>query len=125
MADQMSGKELVKRARKAAKRYLERIGYDIEETRYECPFGTADIVARDGNCLVFVEVVTNTVVDHGFPPSVLEPEHVAEREMVAASYLADLAESDFPVRFDVVSLLVVGADRAFLRHHINALGGAF
>lgn len=36
--------------------YLTRRGYRILERNYRCRQGEVDIVAQDGNCLVFVEV---------------------------------------------------------------------
>ena len=46
-------------------------------------------------------------------------------ELLAVSWLAenDFAES-VGVRFDKISMIVVGEDRALLRHHINAFGEA-
>ena len=39
-----------------------------------------------------------------------------------AYYLSEFRDVDFPVRFDIVSLLVVAEDRALMRHYVNALG---
>lgn len=46
-------------------------------------------------------------------------------ELLAVSWLVenDFAES-VGVRFDKISMIVVGEDRALLRHHINAFGEA-
>ena len=50
-----------------AKAYLENRGYYIIETNYRCPEGEIDIVARDGQSLVFVEVRTKRSLDFGTP----------------------------------------------------------
>ena len=113
------------RATKAAGRFLERCGYDVLETGWECPAGTTDIVAEDGDMLGFVDVSARDSIHRGFPTESRSQEPRARREMVALAYLSehpDVAER--PIRFDNVALLVVEPDRAMVRHHINALGEA-
>lgn len=42
-------------------------------------------------------------------------------EIAAASWLAvNSPDGEMLVRFDIIDMLVVSADRALLRHHINA-----
>jgi putative endonuclease len=41
-----------------ARRYLERQGYRFLTANWRCPFGELDLVMRDGDMLVFVEVKT-------------------------------------------------------------------
>ena len=54
------------------------------------------------------------------------PEEDANRvalERLAAAYLAEHLDSeDIRIRFDVVSMLIVGESRALLCHHLNVLG---
>ena len=49
-------KELKVSATQAASRFLSRRGYDILATSWKSKAGTADIVAKDGEALVFVKV---------------------------------------------------------------------
>src|SRR5947209_19998894 len=44
------------RSERAAARFLKRLGYRIVARNYTCAHGELDLVALDGNCLVFVEV---------------------------------------------------------------------
>jgi putative endonuclease len=46
---------------------LKKRGYRIIETNYRCREGEIDIVARQKDCLVFVEVRTKTSLDFGTP----------------------------------------------------------
>ena len=41
-----------------AREYLKAKGYEIVATNFRCQWGEADIIARDGACLVFIEVRT-------------------------------------------------------------------
>ena len=51
------------------------------------------------------------------------PETRGAIDLVARDPESDFAES-VGVRFDKISMIVVGEDRALLRHHINAFGEA-
>lgn len=43
-------------------------------------------------------------------------------ERIAAAYLAESEVEDFAsIRYDIVSLLVTGSEKALLRHHKNIL----
>ena len=106
----------------AAARYLERAGYEILERNWECTFGEADIIAQDGPTLVFVEVKTRSSIAKGFPSEAVDAEKRARYERIAATYLKTYRYVDIPVRFDIIALLVVAEDRAFMKHYVNAYG---
>ena len=76
----------------------------------------------EGETLVFVTVQTLTDIDRGFPSEGISPSVRSRNEKIAAYYLSEFRDVDFPVRFDIVSLLVVAEDRALMRHYVNALG---
>lgn len=113
-------KVLGMRGEEAAARYLELKGYEILEQNWTCPMGEADIIARDGCAVVFIEVKTRTNIDKGLPSEAVGPRKRARYEKIASWYLSDYEFVDIPVRFDVIALLVNGPDRALMRHYVNA-----
>lgn len=115
-------KELGRRGEKAAARFLEQRGYEIVERNWVCFAGEADIIARDGDTLCFVEVKTRSQLEKGFPSEAVDARKRDKYERIAACYLKDYEICDIRVRFDVISILVLSEDRAFLRFHINAFG---
>lgn len=115
-----ANKELGKRGENAAARFLYRQGYDIVERNWKCRFGEADIIARDGSTLVFVEVKTRSGIERGFPSEAVDSKKRDTYEKIALSYVADHAETEAVVRFDVVAIVAVAPDRALIRHHISA-----
>lgn len=121
-ARELDGKELGRRGEKAALRYLERRGFEVLDTNWTCPFGEADVVAFDGDSLCFIEVKTRRGAEKGFPEEAVDARKRAKYEKVAACYLREHAYVDVHVRFDVIAILVLGSDRAFLRMHMNAFG---
>ena len=50
-----------------ARTHLARQGYSIIESNYRSPYGEIDIVAREGECLVFVEVKSRSNRAYGSP----------------------------------------------------------
>lgn len=115
-------KELGRRGEEAAARFFERRGYEILEQNWTCSAGEADIIALDEDTLVFAEVKTRTSTDKGFPSEAVDAVKRDRYERIAALYLRDYPVCDTAVRFDIVSILVVGPDRALIRHHVNAFG---
>ena len=115
---------LGKRGEDAAARYLESHGYEILERNWKCCAGEADIIALDEDDLVFIEVKTRSNIKLGFPEEAVDARKRNRYEKIAALYLRDFDRCDFPVRFDVIGILVTQRDRAMLRHHVNAFAQA-
>ena len=112
-------RDLGRRGEEAAAKFLHRHGYDVVERNWTCGAGEADIIARDGATLVFVEVKTRRGVDHGFPGEAVDAAKRKRYERIALAYQAERRLGDVAMRFDVVSI-VVSDRRAVIRHHINA-----
>ena len=93
---------------------------DIVERNWTCAAGEADIIARDGEALVFVEVKTRSNTEKGLPSEAVDAGKRRRYERIAALFLVDYDVVDVPVRLDMVSTVVVPPDRAFIRHHIGA-----
>lgn len=112
--------KLTNRAVMAAEQFLLRRNYNVLDAE---PAGNQfDLVAVDeDDVLVFVDVTYRT----GSLPA--EPEVTPAKrtriENAIATWLAEHDDAiDKAVRFDTIALNVLGENKAFLRHHINALG---
>lgn len=112
--------ELGRRGEDAAARFLERRGYEIVARNWTCVAGEADIVARDREWVVFVEVKTRSNCDYGQPSEAVNADKRERYERIAACFLADYDVVDVPLRFDVVSVVAVGPDRAMISHYLDA-----
>lgn len=114
--------ELGKRGEEAATCFLERREYEILDRNWKCIAGEADIVALQDDTLCFIEVKTRKDAQKGFPSEAVDTRKRSRYERIAACYLKDHDYADVRVRFDIIAILVLGDDRAFLRHHLNAFG---
>ena len=114
--------ELGKKGEEAAACFLERREYEILDRNWKCIAGEADIVALQDDTLCFIEVKTRKDAQKGFPSEAVDTRKRSRYERIAACYLKDHDYADVRVRFDIIAILVLGEDRAFLRHHLNAFG---
>lgn len=110
-------KRLGERGEDAATAYLMRAGMSIVERNWRCDVGEIDIIALDGDTLVFCEVKTRRTQSKGTPSDAVSGAKQRRYARLAAAYLQSAGLSDLPVRFDVVAILVISEDRALLRHH--------
>jgi putative endonuclease len=69
-----------------AQSFLKKKGYRIIETNYRCAAGEIDIVARQGESLVFIEVRTKTNLNFGSPEESITPAKMAHFERTAMYY---------------------------------------
>jgi putative endonuclease len=114
----MDRAETARRGEDAAAAYLERIGMTIEARNWRCAAGEIDIVARDGDELVFVEVKTRRSERTGTADEAVTPAKQRRVARVAEAYRrAESVDPEAPVRFDAVAIRVLAPDRALLRHH--------
>lgn len=111
-----SGKGLL--AETVACGYLEGLGYEIIERRYRCSFGEIDIIAGDGEYLVFVEVKYRKSLKAGFPAEAVTKTKQRAIVKTAFHYILKRKPGRENYRFDVIE--VFGAELIDVNHHINA-----
>jgi len=88
-----------------AAQYLKKEGYRLLEQNYRTPFGEIDIVARDGEVIVFIEVKSRSGTQFGSPQSAVDRRKQAKISQVALAYLKDNKIGEVSCRFDVVTVL--------------------
>ena len=71
---------------KLAAGFISKQGYVILQTNYRCPEGEVDIVARQKDCLVFVEVRAKRGREFGSPEESITPAKMEKLRRVAAHY---------------------------------------
>lgn len=115
MTDQR--RTLGQRGEDAAVAYLERTGMTVIERNWRGSGGEVDIVALDGDTVVFCEVKTRRSCHKGAPDEAITPAKQRRYARLAAQYLRDASLGEVSTRFDVITLRVIAPDRALLRHH--------
>lgn len=98
--------------------YLEQQGYVILEYNYRCRIGEIDIIARDGEYLVFCEVKYRQDARKGSPLEAVGQKKKRVIYQCASYYLTIHGLSDIPCRFDVI-----GIERGRIMHIRDAFCG--
>lgn len=100
---------LGKQAETLAATYLQTLGWQIVEKNWRCEFGEIDLIAHDGQELVFVEVrsrrgraaLDNAVASIGVKKQ-------ARLRSLAEFYAAEYYHSDIALRVDVIGIAMLG-----------------
>lgn len=88
---------------KKAQNYLKRRGYRILECNFRTRGGELDIIAKDRECIVFVEVKTRTNSAYGNPADAVSV-FKQKNMMTAAKYYLSRRGFDLECRFDVIEV---------------------
>lgn len=89
-----------------AAQFLRRRGYKILVRRFKSRSGEIDIVCRDGDWLVFVEVKTRVSEQLGAPSESVQREKQSHLSKAALDYLRLLNNPSIHWRFDIVEVLL-------------------
>ena len=90
---------------KAARRYLKRCGLKFLTANYKTRSGEIDLVFRDGDCLVFVEVKTRSDESWTRPAEAVNLDKRRRLSLAALDYLKRLKGRRVDFRFDIVEVL--------------------
>ncbi len=98
-------KEKGKQGEDLATAYLQQLGFRIIERNYEyLDLGEIDIIARDGETLVFCEVKARYNDDYGAPEYAITARKQKQVRRIATGYLYAHRIKDQECRFDVVAI---------------------
>lgn len=84
---------------------LKKMGYKIKDKNFSCKLGEIDLIAWDGEYLVFIEVRSRTKDIFGFPQETVNVRKRHKIRKVAQYYLIINKLDNIYCRFDVVSIL--------------------
>jgi putative endonuclease len=116
----LTGKRTGKKGEDLAVAYLVEAGFRIIERNYRCLFGEIDIVAQEGETLVFCEVKSRRSDAYGDPLLAVGYRKQKKISRISLHYLADKDLRQRPARFDVVAVMLLPAG-----HRIELIRNAF
>ena len=93
-----------KKSELIATTHLKKHGYKILEQNYRTKLGEIDIIAKDQDTLVFVEVKARSSNRFGNPKWAVTPKKQRKVSMVALLYIKSTKQSNVKARFDVVAI---------------------
>lgn len=116
-----AARSLGQRGEHLAARHLESRGYHIVAVNWRCPQGELDIIARQGEVLVFVEVRARRAP---LTETAFESINARKRTRIgraAHAYLALHCLEDTPWRIDVIAVALPPSGHPVIEHVEDAL----
>ena len=104
---------------RAAKNYLRRQGLKFLAANFRSDRGEIDLMFRDRDCLVFVEVNTRSSEDWTRPAAAVDARKRRLLSQTALDYLRRLKNPAVKIRFDIVEVLLADGAVREVRHLPN------
>jgi putative endonuclease len=104
---------------RAAKQYLLKAGLKFLTANFRSPRGETDLIFRDADCLVFVEVKARTSEDWKRPAAAVDAKRRLRLTRCALDYLRLLKNPAVKIRFDIVEVLLADGAVREIRHLPN------
>lgn len=104
---------------KAAKKHLRRAGLKFLAANFRSTRGEIDLVFRDRDCLVFVEVKTRSSEDWTRPAAAVNANKRRRLSRAALDYIKLLQSPFVKIRFDIVEVLLRDGAVREIRHLPN------
>ena len=89
-----------------ATEYLQKQGYTILEKNFNCKQGEIDIIAKDKNEIVFIEVKSRSNIVFGLPSEAVTKQKMKHILKTARYFLYKNKMINEYIRFDVVEILI-------------------
>lgn len=105
-----------------AEKYLKDNDYEVLERNFRLKFGEIDIIAKQNDCVVFVEVKTRKSIAFGQPSEYVNLKKQIRIKKAAAVYI-DIENTD--IRFDVIEVFYSVIGGKLVLNSINHIENAF
>lgn len=105
---------------RAAKRHLQKLGLKYLTANFRSERGEIDLIFRDNDCLVFVEVKSRSSEDWTRPAAAVDARKKRLLSQTALDYLRLLKHPEVKIRFDIVEVLLTGGEVREVRHLPNS-----
>ena len=114
-------KQTGRQGEEIAATYLSEVGCRIVARNWVCPTGELDIIAQNGDTLIFVEVRTRRGNRFGTAEESVTPAKQARLVDLAQAYLHNIPQPHPPWRIDVIAVQL-GPGLPRINHIENAVG---
>lgn len=102
-----------------AEKYLIGKNYYILARNYHSRFGEIDLIASDGQSIVFVEVKTRTQHQFGTPLEAITRHKLSKIVKTSQFYLSQRNLHNQPYRFDAIEVILNSSEKPIVNHLMN------
>lgn len=100
--------------------FISGLGYKILDRNYQFGHGEIDIIAMDGETLVFIEVKYRKNLEFGPPELAITRSKQNQIKKTASAYLWENEIKDKTSRIDVIAILQLPEQKPKINHILNA-----
>lgn len=104
---------------RVARKHLKKLGLKFLTANFRSDRGEIDLIFRDGDCLVFVEVKSRSSEDWTRPAAAVDARKRRLLSQTALDYLKLLKHPQVKIRFDIVEVLLTDGEVREVRHLPN------
>ena len=97
-------KQVGNKGESLAENYIKRKGYKIIQRNYRCRLGEIDIIAKDDDTIVFIEVRTKQNENFGSPQDSVTSTKISKISKTALRFIQEKNLSGFSYRFDFIAI---------------------
>ncbi|MBB5632487.1 putative endonuclease [Cryobacterium mesophilum] len=108
--------DLGRRGEDLAARFLEASGYTVIDRNWRCARGEIDLVARDGNDTVFIEVKTRSSTAFGHPFEAITTQKLARLKRLAMAWTQAHPYRRGPMRIDAIAVIAAAGEQPRIEH---------
>jgi len=119
MNPKKSNLETGKHGEQLAEEYLVSLGYKILDRNWRYSRSEIDLIAMDGNILVFIEVKTRSYDFFGTPETFVSDQKELLMHEAASVYMEKI-NHDWEIRFDIIAILLNKNGTHSLEHFEDA-----
>ncbi len=110
-----------KEGEEIACKFISELGYQILERNYQYGHGEIDIIAKDGDIIVFIEVKYRKSLEYGYPEDSITKNKKNQIRKTAEAYIYQKNIYDQSCRIDVISILHLPDQKPQINHYINVI----
>ncbi len=114
----MNSSQTGKQGEEIAEKYLVNLGYKILQNNFHSRFGEIDIIAKDEDSIVFVEVKARSNDSFGKPLEAIGSKKLFGLIKTGQLYLLKNKWSSFPYRFDAIEV-ILSSEKTEINHIKN------
>jgi len=102
-----------------AEKFLRKLGMKFLTRNFRSKRGEIDLIFRDDDCLVFIEVKTRSSEEWGRPAAAVDARKKRLISQTALDYLRLIKNPEVKIRFDIVEVLLSDGKVREVRHLPN------
>jgi putative endonuclease len=99
--------------------FLIKHGYKIITRNFQFGHGEIDIIAQEGNEIVFVEVKARKSLEYGDPETAITKKKISQISKVATAYLVQNNITEQTSRIDAIAILLQNEREPLIHHYEN------